>query len=693
MSVKEEHAANPAGPPATSAGAEASLPPRSGHAEAAEGSPACADKSPGHQAVAGACCGARDLSPKLRGVLTGSCLLLGIAGYLASSLYGREDFANALFAGAYLTGGWAPTLEVCRAFARRKLDVNFLMILAAIGAIFIGHMGEGTVLLFLFSLSGTLERYTLERTARSIEALVELHPDTVTVVRNGEEIVVPMDSVVAGEMVRIKPAERLGVDGVIESGRSTIDESTITGESIPVEKGPGEDVFAGTLNYKGTLLVKATRTAGETMLAKIVRTVREARSGKTQAERFVERWEKPYVVGVLVASASAGLFAYLYGKPLDEAFYRSMTLLVGASPCALVIATPAAVLAGLTRAARLGVLFKAGRYLEAFHDAKVIALDKTGTLTQGKPEVVEVFVAGGGEDGQAAQLRLLAAAASVEKHSEHALAHAVLTEAKKRGAKLAPVEDFHAHVGEGVHGNVGGTWVGVGRESLFRSHEHVFPESVADVGRRMREGGVTALLVYVEGGPAGVIGIADKLRPEAPAALARLRRMGITHIALLTGDHERVGQAVGDQAGVDEVKSRLRPDDKVAALRHLKEGNGPVVFVGDGVNDAPALAAADVGVAMGGGGTDAALETADVVLMRDDLRGLVHALWLGRRTRAAVRRALFIAFSVIAVLVVTSAMGILPLWLAVLCHEGSTVLAIFSGLVLLVERAPVIAGD
>lgn len=633
------------------------------------------------------CCGAATTaSPRFLGILTFSCALFGLAGW-GCARSGQSAATLLLFMASYAAGGYGPVREVWHALRQRQLDVNLLMILAALGAAVIGEWAEGCVLLFLFSLSGTLEKYTLERTARSIEALVELRPDTAVVVRNGQETRVPLDAIQPGDLVRVVPAERLGVDGRIVEGASALDESTLTGESMPVDKTVGDEVFAGTLNHRGTLLIQATRPSSESMLSKIVKLVGEARDEKTRTEKYVERWQMPYVAGVLALSIGGVLVSWLLLEhSFREAFYHGMVLLVAASPCAVVISAPAAVLAGITRAARGGVLFKGGAHLERLASIRALALDKTGTVTRGEPAVTQVWEAGQAKD------RLLERAAAVEHRSEHALGHAVLREAARRGLPLAEATAFEAHVGLGVHALVNGIWVGVGREQLFESRGHPLPRAVLTRADEMRAQGQTALLVGCSDGLAGVIGIADTVRPEAADAFRRLRNLGIRHIAILTGDHENVGAAVAGQVKVDEARCGLRPGEKVAELRRLKESHGAVAYVGDGVNDAPALAVADLGIAMGGAGTDVALETADAVLMRDDLNGLAFACWLSRRTRTAIRRGLTLAFAVIAFLVASTLLNIAgvtasfpPLWITVLCHEGSTVLAIFSGLYVLVE--------
>jgi Zn2+/Cd2+-exporting ATPase len=658
----------------------------------------------------------KEASPLFLGLLTLLCAVTGIAATIAGR-NGLHAAAVPLFVISYLSGGWAPVGEVIGALREKRLDVNLLMVLAAVGAAAIGEWGEGATLLFLFSLSGAMEKYTLERTARSIETLITLRPDTALVLRDGKEERVAIEAIQIGELVRVAPGERVAVDGLVKEGRTTVDQSTITGESIPVDKAAGDPVFAGTLNQRGSITVEVQRHASETTLAKIVRTVREARDEKGDTERFVQTWQKPYVVCVLLGSATMAVVHYFFPQPqvpandiLHLALYHAMVLLVAASPCAVVIATPAATLAGLTRAARSGVLFKGGAYLEKLSEISVVAFDKTGTLTKGEPEVVEVWTceraksssssldaigmslaapATAGSKYSPAALRLLQFAASVEQLSEHPIAQAVVDRARELKIDLLPVSDFDSHTGQGVHAKMGDVWFGVGKLELFNSHRRPVAREVIDKAAQMRAAGQTVLIAAAEDGSiAGVIGVADGLRPEAADVVRAIRQQGIKHMALLTGDHARVGEAVAQQVGVDHIRAGLLPEQKVTEIAAMRRRYGHVTMVGDGVNDAPALAVADVGIAMGGAGTDVALETADVVLMKNDLNGVATALWLSRRTRAAINRGLLFAFSVIAVLVVSSMLNILPLWVAVVFHEGSTVLTIFSGLYLLIEKSP-----
>ncbi len=642
--------------------------------------------------------------PLTLALLTAGCALAGISAY-AAGRQGEAGLSVGLYVLSYLMGGWAPVGEVISAVRERRLDVNLLMVLAAIGAGSIGEWGEGATLLFLFSLSGALEKYTLERTARSIEALVELRPDTALVLRNGAEQRVQIESIQIGESVRVLPGERLGIDGTVIDGTTSVDQSTITGESMPVSKQPGDPVFAGTLNQRGTIVVRVLHGAGETTLAKIVQTVREAQDAKAETERFVQRWQKPYVIGVLLVSSSIALIHYFYpgrnvapDHVLTSALYHAMVLLVAASPCAVVIATPAATLAGITRAARSGVLFKGGAFLEKLADISVLAMDKTGTITEGKPGVTSVisgYTNGDplpqpqeGTKYSPQQLRILQLAASVEQRSEHPLAQAVVAEARAQKLELLDVSDFESHTGAGVHAEIGELWIGVGKLEMFESHGHPLPAGFREKCAEMRSGGQTVLPVLTSGREWGVIAVSDAVRPEAASVLRQARGLGIKHVVLLTGDHSNVAETVAQKVGADQVRAGLLPEQKVTELARLAKNFGPVAMIGDGVNDAPALAAADLGIAMGGAGTDVALDTADVVLMKNDLRGIATAIWLSHRTRAAISRGLVFAFSVIAILVLCTMLDVMKLWIAVIGHEGSTVITIFSGLYLLIEPMP-----
>jgi Zn2+/Cd2+-exporting ATPase len=628
--------------------------------------------------------------PILGAIATAVCAVLGMIGAAlhSSDFAAAQALSIAACVGAYLAGGFEPTMHAVASLRKGRLNVDLLMILAATGAAVIGDWIEGVVLLFLFSLSGTLEAFAMYRTTRSIESLIQLRPREAWLVRDGvaEDQRVPVESLQIGDVVRVRPGERFALDGLVTDGETWADEATLTGESEPIHKPLGAMVFSGTINGQGSVLVRMTRAVADTTLERIVRMVQEAQAQKTPTQRFVESWQQPYVMGVMTVALLVFLGTrLLHTASWYDAFYHAMVILVAASPCAVVVSAPAVLLSAIARAGRHGILFKGAIHLESLGTVDVIAFDKTGTVTLGKPGVTEVWTPSGVD-----QARLLALAAAVERRSEHPLGVPVVAEVRRRGIAVseAPLDEFHSHTGHGVHARIDGIWVGVGREGLFETHDVTIPTDLAEQAQRIRELGQTALLVQTaEEMLYGVIGVADQIRPEATATMDALKRLGIRKIVILTGDHERVALAVAKLLHADEVRAGLLPDQKVVELQRLAETGGLVAMVGDGVNDAPALAAAHVGIAMGGAGTDVALEVADVVLMRDDLRSLPLAVWISRLARKRVRQNMIFAFGVIGVLV-TATFFELPLWLGVLGHEGSTVIVVFNGLRLLWEKTP-----
>jgi Cd2+/Zn2+-exporting ATPase len=620
--------------------------------------------------------------PDREAFATAVCLIGGLLGWVSAAAAPTvpPTVSVAAFGVAAVAGGVGPLIEALSALVRGRLTVDLLMVMAASGAAFIGSYGEAVVLLFLFSLSNALEHYAMYRTHRSVAKLMGLRPDTATVVRDGVETRVPVGQLRIGDLVRVRPGERFPVDGAVEEGDTDADEATLTGESVPVPKTVGSPVFAGTINGAGSIAVRTGKAPGDTMLERIVQVVRAAQAEKTPAQRFVESWQQPYVLGVMALTALT--FAANYwgmARAAEPAFYQAMVMLVAASPCAVVISAPAVMLSAIAAAARGGVLIKGAGHLETLGRVRIIAFDKTGTLTIGKPAVTQVWVPEGGDpDG------LLALAAAVERRSEHPLARAVAAEADRRRLSAPEPERFENHVGAGVHGVVAGTWVGVGRDELFAAHDIAVPEAVSQAAARLRAEGAAALLAGTGDGGFAVIALVDRVRPEAAGTLADLRRLGVADTVILTGDHARVAETVAAAVGAARVKADLLPADKVAALRALA-AEGPVAMVGDGVNDAPALAAADIGIAMGKGGSDVALETADVVLMGDDLTALPFAVQVGRTARRRVIQNLVFAGSAIAVLITGTLVG-LPLWLAVIGHEGGTLLVVANGLRMLLMR-------
>jgi Zn2+/Cd2+-exporting ATPase len=606
------------------------------------------------------------------------CLGTQLSAWLVGG--SASQLGSLLYAAAYVAGGTGSAVTAWAALRRGRIDVNVLMLVAAAGAAMLGAWAEGSVLLFLFSLSNAMEFYALGRTRRAIRALVGLRPAVAMVRRDGETRVVSADDLRIGDIMIVRPAERLAADGVVSQGESSIDQASITGESIPADVAPGSTVFAGTINQRGGLEVRVTKDPEDTTLARIIALVEEAQAAQVPAQRLIDRFGQIYAVVIIVGSALAYGVMVALGIAGGSALYRAITLLVVASPCAIVISTPAAILSAIANGARQGILFKGGAHLEVLAGVDTVAFDKTGTLTMGRPIVTDVVPLGGDED------RLLATAASLEQRSEHALAEAVVAACRERGIRTASAESFESVTGRGVRGRIDGTVVRVGSAAFMREEGVPIPEHVRDTAVRLHREGKT--LIYVaDGRLAGVIAVADVPRPQAAKVVRSLRGLGIAHVAMLTGDHPQAAEAVARSLGITDVRAELLPEEKAAAVRAMEQA-GRVAVVGDGVNDAPALAAADVGIAMGAAGTDAALETADVVLMGDDLARLPYAIGLSRRTRAVVSQNLILASCVIAGLIaVTLGLG-LRLALGVVGHEGSTVLVVLNGLRLLAYRPP-----
>jgi Cd2+/Zn2+-exporting ATPase len=638
--------------------------------------------------------------------LTITCLAATILGWaLSIERLGAPPWLPWLFyAVAYASGGYYSIQEAWQTLKERQFDVNFLMIIAALGAAAIGEPREGAVLMFLFSLSNTLETYAMGRTHASVRALLDMAPKEADVYRNGQVVRVPVDNLAVGEVVLVRPGAQIPADGLVIKGESAVNEASITGESLPVEKRVGLKVFAGTLNGQGALDVRVTTAVENSTLARIVQVVREAREQKAQSQDFTDRVIGQYyayaVVGITLLAIIIPL-AFM-GADLPGTLYRAMTLMVVASPCALVISIPAALLSALASAARGGVLFKGGRHLEAAARVKVVAFDKTGTLTTGRPGVVALIPVGGPgrlpdslpclscyptpQDDELGQLtpeqfRLLSVAAGIERASEHPLARAIVKSAEEREIPIPSADDFEAQAGAGATATVLGRRLRIGRPSLFGQ---LTPDVAIEIHAQETQG--RTVVVLGDDQPWGLIAIADTVRPEAAAAVAQLKAAGVERVVLLTGDNSSVATALGNALGVDEIHAELLPDQKVAAIRDLQARYGPVAMVGDGVNDAPALATATLGVAMGAAGTDVALESADVLLMGDDLARLPGALRLARRARAIIRQNLGFAFAVMATLMVFALVGSIPLPLGVVGHEGSTLIVVANGLRLLLRR-------
>ncbi len=621
---------------------------------------------------------------RLEIVLTAVNAVTMLVAFLASRFgFLPAEGIAVLWVIAYAAGGYYGLFDGLSVLRERRIDVNLLMILAALGAAYVGNPFEGAMLLFLFSLSNTLQTFAMGRSRKAIEKLLDLRPRVATVRRGSRLVTLPVEKLLLGDIVMVHPGERFPIDGEVMSGASAVDQSTITGESVPVQKETGDEVFASTVNGNGALEIRVTRLAQDTTLAKIVQMVEDAQSNKAQTQRMLDSFEQVYAILVLAGSILLILIPWLLLKqPFSPTFYRAMTWLVVASPCALVISTPASILSAIANGARRGVLFKGGAHLEQTAGLKVVAFDKTGTLTTGTPTVVALRTF----DGISEQ-DLLRLAGAAEARSEHPLASAVVKAAETHSLALPTATEFQAIPGQGVEANVDGRTLWIGNERLFNERRIRVPSDILVQVREMENAGQTAMMVNADGQWLGIIGVADTLRSDAAQIVSGLKALGVEKVVMLTGDNERVAASVAERAGVDEFHAGLLPQDKVHLLKVLKQKYGPTTMVGDGVNDAPALATADGGIAMGGAGTDVALETADVVLMADDLRHLPYAIGLARQARRVVWQNLTFALTVIVILVAAAFGAHLPLPLGVVGHEGSTVLVVLNGLRLLAYRA------
>lgn len=617
----------------------------------------------------------------LLSILSGASLALSLIG---EHFLGSEVVAGAFAVAAVVAGGWHVFPRAWRAAMGRALDMNFLMSIAAIGALSIREWEEAASVMFLFSVAQLLEARSMDRARNAIRALMDLSPVEATVVRDGRELRVPADQVGIDEVVVVRPGEKLPVDGVVESGHSSVNQAPITGESMPVAKGPGAEVFAGTLNGEGALEVRATRVAEDSTLARILHAVEEAQASRAPSQTFVDRFARVYTpavvataLGLLVLPPLAGLGTW------GEWFYRALVLLVVACPCALVISTPVTIVSALAGAARRGILIKGGLHLENAGRARVVAFDKTGTLTTGTPAVTAVVPLGG-----AATTEVIRLAAAAERRSEHPLALAIVRHAEEMGLDVPAATDTEALPGRGVRARIDGAEVVVGNVRLLEELGALDDEVRRALDREEAEGRTAAIVARGTGEtvePIGVIALADTPRPEAAEALRGLHEAGIERVVMLTGDNARAAATVaaslgGPGRGVDEVMAGLLPADKAAAVRRLRDAHGTLIMVGDGINDAPALAAADVGVAMGAAGTDVALETADIALMADDLSKLPLAIRYARKAEGIIRVNIVFSLALKAAFMALAVLGAATLWMAVLADMGASLLVAANGM-------------
>lgn len=621
----------------------------------------------------------------LQAIFTAVTFVAMVAARIVESMPGAPPYlATMLYALAYITGGYFGLKAGIESLQARTIDIDLLMILAAIGAALVNQPFEGAMLLFLFSLSNVLQDYALDRTRNAIRAMMELRPSQATVRRGDQTVTLPIEKINIGDHILVKPGERIALDGLVLVGEGAVDQASITGESMPVHKVPGDQVFAGTINKNGFLEIGVTKLAKDSTIARLIQMVEEAQSEKAETQRFIDKYEQYYAVAVIVFTGLAiAIPPLLLGEAPNQSFYRAMTILVAASPCAIVISTPATVLSAIGNGAKRGVLFKGGSYVENAATMKVIAFDKTGTLTIGKPQVTDVVAcqAWAGDRNE-----LLALTAAVESKSEHPLAQAVVEAAEEQKLVLPAASQFQATTGKGVRASVNGRTLHIGNQRYFADmHSTGFDEASAIVTDLQKQGKTCVLVAQMDqnnehGTIIGVIAFADILREDASQVVSDLYQKGIEHVVMLTGDNEVVAAQIAAEVGVDDFYAELLPEDKVAVVNQVREKYGPVAMVGDGVNDAPALATADLGIAMGAAGTDVALETADVVLMADDLNNIPYVIGLSQKTRQTLVVNLVFALGMIALMLAAIFYRDLPLPAAVIGHEGGTVLVSLNGL-------------
>lgn len=627
--------------------------------------------------------------------LSGALLLIG---WLLAAFAGTPRPAElVVYSLAFFFGAFFTVQEAVASVRQGRFEIDFLMLVSAAGAAALGEVAEGALLLFLFSVGHALEGYAMGRARRAIEALAELAPKTALVRRGGtgDTVEVPVADLRVGDIVVVRPNMRLAADGFVVAGSSSIDQAPVTGESVPVDKNPVPDVaaaaaspdlidaasrvFAGTINGAGAVEIQVTRLAGDSTLARVVRLVAEAQTKTTSTQRFTDRFQRVFVPAVLIGVGVLLFAGFVVDEPFTDTVYRALAVLVAASPCALAIATPSAVLSAVARAARAGILVKGGAALEELGRVEVLAFDKTGTLTEGRPRIADVVATADSDD-----VELLTVAVAVEEQSDHPLARAIVRDGRERlaGAPVPRATSVQAVIGRGIVATVDGVEVRIGKTPLFTDAAQPPPADLAAEVERLEQAGRTTMIVHAGDRWLGAIGLMDVPRPEASAVVARLAEIGVSETVMLSGDNQRVADAVAAEVGVAYARGDLMPEDKVAEIAALRLRYGRVGMVGDGVNDAPAMAGASVGIAMGAAGSDVALETADVALMADDLRALPFAMSLSRRSSRVIKQNLWASLGIVALLIPATILG-LGIGPAVLIHEGSTLIVVANALRLL----------
>ena len=626
--------------------------------------------------------------------------LLGI-GFGLSYVASIPDWVSlSLYIGAYFFGGYFTAKEAIQTVAKGGFEIDFLMLVAAIGAAALGEWAEGALLLFLFSLGHALEHYAMEKARKSIAALADLAPKTALLKKDGKTEEVGIEKLIIGDIIVVKPNSKISADGVVVKGKSSVNQAPITGESVPVDKIPVEDtgkdysadddikdenrVFAGTINGNNTLEIKVIKEAKDSTLSRLVKLVNEAQTQKSPTQLLTDKFEKYFVPSVLILVGIL-LFAFLViDEPFSASFYRAMAVLVAASPCALAISTPSAVLSGVARAARGGVLIKGGRPLEDLGVITALAFDKTGTLTEGKPKLTEVVPLGDIEENE-----LLKIAVAVENLSDHPLAKAVVRDGKERlkGTDITDASDLEAVLGKGIKASLGKDKIYIGNLDLYEDLDDAKPsEDISNKVKELESGGNTTMLIRRNKEYIGIIALMDTPREAAKETLKKLKEIGIKRMIMLTGDNQKVADAVAKEIGLTDAWGSLLPEEKVDAIKKLKEQESKVAMVGDGVNDAPAMANSTVGIAMGAAGSDVALETADIALMADKLETLPFAIGLSREAKAIIKQNLWVSLGIVALLIPSTIFGLANIGIAVVIHEGSTLLVVFNALRLLAYK-------
>ena len=626
--------------------------------------------------------------------------LLGI-GFGLSYVASIPDWVSlSLYIGAYFFGGYFTAKEAIQTVAKGGFEIDFLMLVAAIGAAALGEWAEGALLLFLFSLGHALEHYAMEKARKSIAALADLAPKTALLKKDGKTEEVGIEELSIGDIIVVKPNSKISADGVVVNGKSSVNQAPITGESVPVDKIPVEDtsrdysadddindenrVFAGTINGNNTLEIKVIKEAKDSTLSRLVKLVNEAQTQKSPTQLLTDKFEKYFVPSVLILVGIL-LFAFLViDEPFSASFYRAMAVLVAASPCALAISTPSAVLSGVARAARGGVLIKGGRPLEDLGVITALAFDKTGTLTEGKPKLTQVVPLGDIEENE-----LIKIAVAVENLSDHPLAKAVVRDGKERleGTSIPDATDLEAVLGKGIKASLGKDKIYIGNLDLYEDLDEAKPpEEISNKVKELEGGGNTTMLIRRNKEYIGIIALMDTPREAAKETLKKLKEIGIKRMIMLTGDNQKVADAVAKEIGLTDAWGSLLPEEKVDAIKKLKEQESKVAMVGDGVNDAPAMANSTVGIAMGAAGSDVALETADIALMADKLETLPFAIGLSRKAKTIIKQNLWVSLGIVALLIPSTIMGWANIGIAVVIHEGSTLLVVFNALRLLAYK-------